>query len=187
MTSFDHSNTDLTGVSALSIALIGPHERNRKAVANALLGSEVTMIREFNSYPPELADVSRMLEKNYDIVIIDLDSDQKFALELVENVAGVSPATIMVYSSQTDPGVLVRCMRAGAREFLTFPLDTDSLVEALARAAGRRPAKQVAKEKRRQAVGVSGQQRRHRCNHGGMQFCGGAGSGVCPEYGIDRS
>jgi pilus assembly protein CpaE len=134
-------------VSALSIALIGPHERNRKAVANALLGSEVTMIREFNSYPPELADVSRMLEKNYDIVIIDLDSDQKFALELVENVAGVSPATIMVYSSQTDPGVLVRCMRAGAREFLTFPLDTDSLVEALARAAGRRPAKQVAKEK----------------------------------------
>ena len=146
MTTFDHGS-DLSGLSLLSIALIGPHERNRKAVANALIDSDATMIREFNSYPPELADVSRMLEKNYDVVIIDLDSDQKFALELVENVVAKSQATVMVYSSQSDPAVLMQCMRAGAREFLAVPIDSDTLTEALARASTRRPTTQVAKEK----------------------------------------
>jgi pilus assembly protein CpaE len=146
MTTFDHGS-DLSGLGLLSIALIGPHERNRKAVANALIEADATMIREFNSYPPELADVTRMLEKNYDVVIIDLDSDQKFALDLVENVVTKSQATVMVYSSQSDPAVLMQCMRAGAREFLAVPIDRDTLTEALARASTRRPTTQVAKER----------------------------------------
>jgi len=112
-------------------------------VANALAGSDITTVREFNSYPPELTDLAKLLEKNYDVVIIDLDSDQKYALELVERIVALSPATVMVYSAQTDPGVLMRCMRVGAREFLTVPIDGSLLAEAMVRAAARRPSAQT--------------------------------------------
>jgi pilus assembly protein CpaE len=46
---------------------------------------------------------------------------------------------VMVFSENADPELLVRCMRAGAREFLTFPLAPEVMEEALVRAAARRP------------------------------------------------
>jgi Flp pilus assembly CpaE family ATPase len=45
----------------------------------------------------------------------------------------------MVYSMKADSDQLVRCMRAGAREFLTLPFAKNTVAEALARAATRRP------------------------------------------------
>src|SRR5208337_2169588 len=98
------------GTGDLSVALIGPDERRRKAVAGALaeyqtgaqrdprgLGrgpgagarpdepslpargaGQVTTVSasvsEFSSYPDTLDDLPRMLQQNYDIVIVDLDS-----------------------------------------------------------------------------------------------------------------
>ena len=44
----------------------------------------------------------------------------------------------MIYSRTAHPDLLVRCMRAGAREFLTEPISQDALAEALIRAAARR-------------------------------------------------
>jgi pilus assembly protein CpaE len=45
----------------------------------------------------------------------------------------------MVYSRQTNSELLVRCMRAGAREFLTQPIASNTIAEALVRASVRRP------------------------------------------------
>jgi pilus assembly protein CpaE len=128
------------GTSTLSIALIGPHEQRRRIVASALAGADVTTVREFTSFPARISDVSHMLEGNYDVVIIDLDSDQSFALELVENIAANGAVTVMVYSFQSDPNLLMSCMRAGAREFLSQPIAVGALNEALLRAAMRKPA-----------------------------------------------
>jgi pilus assembly protein CpaE len=87
-----------------------------------------------------------MVDEQTNAVLIDLDSDPEIALELVENVCSMG-TTVMVYSEKADPELLVRCMRAGAREFLTFPLAPDVIEEALVRAAARRP--QVRTEKKR--------------------------------------
>jgi pilus assembly protein CpaE len=96
--------------------------------------------REFSSYPPDLDDVARLLEQHYDVVIVDLDSNPEYALDLVESVCTSGTATVMVYSAQADAELLVRCMRAGAREFLTLPLAPGAMDEALVRASVRRPA-----------------------------------------------
>ncbi len=125
--------------NTLSIALIGPHEQRRRIVASALAGVDVTTVREFTSFPARLSDTSHMLEGNYDVVLIDLDSDQSFALELVENIAANGAVTVMVYSFQSDPNLLMSCMRAGAREFLSQPIAVGALNEALLRAAMRKP------------------------------------------------
>ena len=130
---------DLISAGALSIAVIGPNDQRRTVVVKALAECPGNDVREFSSYPPGLGDVSRMLEQHYDVVIIDLDSDREYALELVESLCANGLATVMVYSDSSNPDLLVRCMRAGAREFLTLPVGREVMTEALVRAAARRP------------------------------------------------
>jgi Flp pilus assembly CpaE family ATPase len=142
----DDKFPDSLGADILSIALIGPDEGRRKEAASALAGCHGGEIREFHTYPPSLDDVPKLLEQQYDVVIMDLDSMPEYALELVESICASTTATVMVYSVKADPELLVRCMRAGAREFLTMPFAQSTMAEALVRASARRPATRPAKK-----------------------------------------
>ncbi len=133
-------------LGTLSVALIGPHDQRRKIVVNALAGLDVATIREYVAYPSKPSDIARLMDENFDVVIIDIDSDQNHALELVETIAANGSVTVMVYSMQTDPGLLMNCMRAGAREFLSQPIALGVLSEAMARASARRPAAFLSKQ-----------------------------------------
>lgn len=143
---FDAQCADSLGSATLSIALIGPDEGRRRSVAEALAECNGYDVRECASYPPGLDDVPRLLEQRHDAVIIDLDSDPEYTLELVESLCANGISTVMVYSAKADPDLLVRCMRAGAREFLTVPMATGVIAEALVRAAARRPAPRAARK-----------------------------------------
>jgi pilus assembly protein CpaE len=143
---------DAPGSGGLSVALIGPDEMRLREVAGALAGCKhgiedkgpagaVTVIREFTSYPPDLDHLPKMFEHDYDVVVIDLDSDPEIALNVVRGIAAHSAAAVMVYSARSDDvDLVVRSMRAGAREFLNLPLSTAVMAEALARVAVQRPA-----------------------------------------------
>jgi pilus assembly protein CpaE len=144
MSTFTHG-PDALGAKVLSVALIGPQEQRRQAVAGALAVSQAGLTREFASYPG-FDDVPRLLEGGYDVIIVELDTDPEQALDLVEHICGSSSATVMVYSANTDSELLVRCMRAGAREFLTQPIAPNTIAEALVRASVRRPATRLAKK-----------------------------------------
>ena len=133
------------GAEDLSIALIGPNAERRKAAAQQLAACAGSGVHEFPSYPAGLDALPRLLEGNYDVIFIDLDGDAEFALELVENICVNGSSTVMVYSQTADPDLLLRSMRAGAREFLTLPFTAGAVSEALVRAAARRPLR-VAKK-----------------------------------------
>ena len=136
--SIEASSPESIGSETLSIALIGPDQLRRKEAANALLACSGTEVREYLAYPANLDEVPRLIEQRNDVIIIDLDSNPEFALELVENICAHGSATVMVYSSKPDSDLLVRCMRAGAREFLTPPFEHSKMAEALVRASARR-------------------------------------------------
>jgi len=136
----DEQYPDSFGTNLLSIALIGPDDERRRAASTVLGECQTGGIHEFSSYPPTLDDVPRLLEQKYDIIIIDLDSNPEYALELVESICANGTATVMVYSLKADSELLVRCMRAGAREFLTLPFAQNTMAESLVRASARRPA-----------------------------------------------
>lgn len=133
------SSPDALGAHTLSIALIGPDPRRRNALFTALSGWQSCQVQEFSSYPASLDDLPRLMEQLYDTVIIDLDSDSEYALDLIESICAASSTTVMVYSSSPDPELLLRCMRAGAREFLAEPFAPGAVTEALVRASVRRP------------------------------------------------
>jgi len=110
-----------------------------KRLPAALAGSQANVTREFASYP-ELDDVPQLLETGFDVIIVDLDLRPGTRSPIcVEHICGNSSVTVMVYSKQADPELLVRCMRAGAREFLNQPIAPSTIAEALVRASVRRP------------------------------------------------
>lgn len=132
----------LSGVlamKALSVVLISPSAERRRAIAHALSDAvQATIAREVTDYP-NADDVARLVRADYGVVLVDFDGDPERALALVENVcASNSSTTVMVLSSRADSELLVRCMRAGAREFLVEPIPPNLLTEAFIRAAARR-------------------------------------------------
>ena len=128
------------GAGVLSIAVISPDKQRRNAATTALGECHIGPIREFTSYPPNLESVPRMLNRDFDVVIVDLDSDPEYALDLVKSICINGLATVIVYSAQTDPALLLSCMRAGAREFLTLPFGHGAMAEALVRVSTLRSA-----------------------------------------------
>jgi pilus assembly protein CpaE len=138
-------NDSIIGANTMNIALIGPDSVSRTAAANALHQCQGAQVRDYNDYPAGLDDVPRLLDQDHDVIIIDLDTNPEYALELVESICADGSATVMVYSGKADPELLVRCMRAGAREFLTPPFAQSTMAEALVRAAARRPATRTKK------------------------------------------
>jgi pilus assembly protein CpaE len=123
---------DGSGPGLLSILLIGPDELRRRAVADALSGCPIGQIREYSSYPADLDDLPRMLQQQCDVVVVDLDGDPEYALEVVESIYACGSATVMVFSAQANLELAVRSMRAGAREFLTLPVNPATIADALA-------------------------------------------------------
>ncbi len=131
---FGAKHADTNGAELLSVALIGPDEERRSAVAKALDDTRRVVVREFDSYPPEADHLQRLLT-SFGVVILDLDSDPDVALDLVERASAAEAGTIMVYSEKTDPKLAIRSMRAGAREYLLLPLKQGAIAEALVRTA----------------------------------------------------
>ncbi|WP_263342434.1 AAA family ATPase [Acidicapsa dinghuensis] len=136
---------DALGTNVLTIALIGPDQQRRNGIAITLAGLQSGLTREFTAYP-ELDEVPRILHDGYDVIMVDLDSNPEYALDLIEAICGGGSPTVMVYSGRTDPELLVRCMRAGAREFLTQPFEANTIAEAMVRASVRKPVVKPAKK-----------------------------------------
>lgn len=134
---WEQSSIDMMRDS-LGVVLIGPNEERRRALARAFEEHHATIAGELGGYP-STSQLSKLIELDCDVVVVDLDEDPETALDLVESVCTLSSRiTVMVYSRRRDPDLLVKCMRAGAREFLTGAITAASLAEAVIDASARR-------------------------------------------------
>lgn len=133
-------DSEALGPESLSIALIGPDELRRRSIGVALAETHPGDVREYSTYPSP-PEIQSIIENGHDVFILELDSDPEKALAIIEQICTGSVASVMMYSDnpQLDQSLLVRGMRAGAREFLNLPVSTDTISQALIRAAQRRP------------------------------------------------
>ena len=122
----------------LNVAILGPDEHRRGVVAGALKGHRGIQFKEFASYPPRLGDLSQALIQQYQIVIVDIDNDPEYAFKLIVSLCASGRTYVMAYSAQAETKTAVRFMRAGVREFFTFPLDPAEISGALERATTHR-------------------------------------------------
>lgn len=138
------SNVDGADRSGLSVALIGPQEQLRKAMAAALLGHPGVRLQEFSSYPADLEHLPQLIQGRYNVVVVDADSDPDAALDLAESISTRGLSSVMAYSVQADVKLAIRFMRVGVREFFTLPPDPAEVVDALNRASIRQPTQRQA-------------------------------------------
>ena len=128
-------SADSLGVAMLSVVVIGAQAERRSVLARLVNGPQAKVVLELGTYP-RADDLNRILDTECDVVIVDLD-DIDAAVDLVEMISASDQSiTVMVYG-RPDPDVLVRLMRAGARELLNEPLQTGTVGLALVRAASR--------------------------------------------------
>ena len=113
------------GAKGMAVALIGPNDAHRQTVARALASAEGRKVHEFIDYPATLNDLARMMETKFDVVLVDVDTDESYALQIISKLSEFGPA-IMAYSARTDEDLLKSCMRAGARDFLPLPSENGS-------------------------------------------------------------
>lgn len=131
----------------LSIVIISPDEDRRKQVMAGMNALPPQAIKEYEKYP-EGEFLESLLREDHDVFMIDLDGNPSHALYLVETICARGDATVMAFSQATDSDLLVQCMRAGVRDFLTLPVEQPALEAALFRAFARRPADRPAKSSR---------------------------------------
>ncbi len=131
-------------VLAASVILIVPDTVRRAALVRELKNLNIPVARECIVYPDARA-LQELMTLHCDVCIVDLDAHVERALELIEAICSHdATVTVMASSASSDSGLLIRAMRAGAREFLQGPIVTGSIADAVARALARREKSQQA-------------------------------------------
>jgi pilus assembly protein CpaE len=123
--------------NVLRIAIVDPNDNTRESVKGLLLGMDMVWLEAECSRYEFFADVLEQTGPDVGIVAIDDDPDK--ALSLVEKLAVSSPqCSMLVLSNSQDSSIILRSMRAGAKEFLTLPLRGEELVASLERISNQR-------------------------------------------------
>lgn len=118
--------------NVLRIAIVDPQDSSREAIKSLLLGMDIVWLEAECSRYEFFADV--VGQTHPDVGIVHLDSDPVKAIELIERVRDTSPdCALLAVSRTTDGQLILKVMRAGAREFLTYPVSVEELVQALER------------------------------------------------------
>ena len=116
----------------IRVVLVDPNEESRQALQR-LLGSmgSVWIAEVLPSY--EIA-ASRIVDIAPDLCLVALDSGPGQAVELIASMVQSLPhAIVLPASSSSDRTLILKSIRAGAREFLTLPTEATELLEIITR------------------------------------------------------
>lgn len=118
--------------NVLRLAIVDPNDDSRESLKKMLLGMDVVWLEAECSRYEFFSDV--VGQTNPDIGVVNLDSDAEKGLSLIESLRQAnSSCSILVISSSTDGQLILKAMRAGAKEFLTQPVTIEELLAALER------------------------------------------------------
>jgi pilus assembly protein CpaE len=118
--------------NVLRLAIVDPHDATRESLKAMLLGMDICWLEAESSRYEFFADI--VDQTNPDVAVIGIDADPSKALQLIKTMRASAPdCSILVVSSSTDGQLILQAMRAGAKEFLTFPVGIEEMVLALER------------------------------------------------------
>ncbi|HBO43347.1 MAG TPA: pilus assembly protein CpaE [Planctomycetaceae bacterium] len=141
--------------NVLRIALVDPNDATREALKKVLLGMDTVWLEAECSRYEFFSDVIAQTHPDIGLVVIDANPDK--ALDLVASLGEASPeCAVLVVSSSTDGNLILRAMRAGAKEFLAQPLRIEDLAGALSRIGERRFGRRDGKARGSQVIAVAG-------------------------------
>ena len=113
----------------IRIVLVDPNEESRNALQRLLGGIGSIWLAEVLTSYQEAADRAGEIAAHVTIVVLDHDPNQ--AIELIQKLdADRTRGTVVLPASRSaDSGLILKAIRAGAREFLTLPAEQAELLE----------------------------------------------------------
>ncbi|MCA9099533.1 MAG: cellulose synthase operon protein YhjQ/BcsQ [Pirellulales bacterium] len=139
----------------LRVAIADPDDSSRESLKAMLLGLDRIWLEAECSRYEFFADVVEQTKPDIGLVTIDHDSDK--AIALVKKVSETTPnVSVAVVSSSSDGNLILRAMRAGAKEFLTSPLPIEDFVAALERISAQRFGRDSGRSRSSKLYAVAG-------------------------------
>jgi pilus assembly protein CpaE len=118
--------------NVLRTAIVDPNDQSRDSLKAMLLGMDIVWLDAECSRYEFFADVVE--ESKPDAAVISLDGGADRALMLMDKLRTTSPdCAILAVSKSTDGQLILKTIRAGAREFLPLPIEVAELHLALER------------------------------------------------------
>jgi len=139
----------------IRIVLIDPNGESRDALRR-LLGTigGFWVAEVLESYHGGAARVGEIAP---DLTIVALDPDPQQAIDLIGGVTKANPqAVVLPASRSSDSALILRAVRAGAREFLTLPAQPAEVLEIAGRLVQGREESQTQAARGRRIVAVTG-------------------------------
>lgn len=141
--------------NVLRLAIVDPQDQARDALKTMLLGMDMVWLEAECSRYEFFADV--VGQTHPDIGVVSLDHDPEKALALIGNVRATSPeCSILVVSSSSDGQLILKAIRAGAKEFLGRPIRVEDLHAALERIGATRAGRTDGKSRGCKVIAVAG-------------------------------
>ena len=137
------------------ILVIDPDRDSREALRRLLAAVEGFWVAEVMETYRGAAE--KIVEVAPDLAIIALDADPHQAIEVIGAATLADPqAAVLPASRSSDSSLILRSIRAGAREFLPLPAQPGELLEVAGRLLGRRQESRTTGAAERRFIAVAG-------------------------------
>jgi pilus assembly protein CpaE len=141
--------------NVLRLAIVDPNDAKRESLKGMLLGMDMIWLEAECSRYEFFGDV--VAQTNPDIGLVAIDDNPEKALQLVARLSETSPnCAVLVVSSSNDGNLILKALRAGAKEFLTQPIRIEDLLAALGRISERRFGRGENRPRGSQVIAVAG-------------------------------
>ena len=118
--------------NVLRLALVDPRDETREKLKSMLIGMELVWLEAECSRYEFFGDV--VSQTSPDVGVICMDTSPEKAIALIERLRVSSPECVLIALSQhTDGPTILKTLRAGAKEFLTLPVNVEELLSTLNR------------------------------------------------------
>lgn len=141
--------------NVLRLAIVDPNDTTRETLKSMLLGMDLVWLEAECSRYEFFADV--VGQTHPEIGVVSVDHDAEKALQLIRDLQQTAPdCSILVVSRSADGQLILKAMRAGAKEFLAHPLQVEDLVASIERIGSQRYGRGEGRIRNSTVVAVAG-------------------------------
>jgi pilus assembly protein CpaE len=141
--------------NVLRLAIVDPNDVSRESLKSMLLGMDMVWLEAECSRYEFFGDV--VGQTHPDIGVVSIDHDAEKGLQLIQDLQANSPeCSILVVSSSSDGQLILKAMRAGAKEFLTHPLHVEDLIGSIERIGSQRFGRGEGKSRKSTVIAIAG-------------------------------
>jgi pilus assembly protein CpaE len=116
----------------IRVVLVDPLEESRTSMQKMLVGINTIWLSEVLTSYQEAAARAKDIAGH--LIIVSLDQDIAQAVDLVQKLTQNNPGAVVIPTSRThDSDLILKVIRAGAREFLTLPAEPSEVLEMITR------------------------------------------------------